>query len=232
MKKDFVMVKDLDFQMQLNKFYAEIKLIGASLGLTPEEIEQAGKDAAAFSYVLTAQHSANEFVKTVTAFKNDIKSGIGGAPKEFPVFTIGADAINVPDGIVSRLRALAAKIKTSSNYTEAIGQQLGIIGVDVPDENPDTAKPLIGGLSIVASQVTLKWKKGSFDGIRVFKKVDGGEFNLTGFSISPPYTDRAPIPSSPQVWSYMIQYIVDDDEVGQLSEPFSITVSSNIASAS
>jgi hypothetical protein len=114
---------------------------------------------------------------------------------------------------------------------KAIGIQLGIEGPVVADENPDTAKPLIAELSVVASKVTLKWKKGSFSGIRVFKKVDGGEFALTGFSVSPPYTDKSPLPSTAQVWSYMIQYFIDDNEVGLISDPSSISVSTSVSAS-
>jgi hypothetical protein len=230
MKKDFVKVKDVELAQQLSRFHSELSTRAAALGFSDAEIEEARKDADAFAFIDYAHGVVGEFYKTVTAFKTNIKAGIGGPVQEFPTLSFNDTiSVNVPDGIVTRFRAKAAKAKSSPAYTEAIGIQLGIEGVVVPEENPDLAKPVIGGLSIIASNVTLKWKKGIFDGIRVFKKVDNGEYRLTGFSISPPYTDRSPITSTPQVWSYAIQYIIDDDEVGLLSDPASITVSNTIA---
>lgn len=229
MKKDFVKVRDMELSQQLKAFHAGLLSIGKNHGFTDAEIEEAGKDAAAFAYTEFLHDKYTQHLKSLTAFKNEMKTGAGGVPVELPVLDLsGAEPVIVPDGIVSRFRAKAAKMKASANYSTAIGLQLQIEGVDVPDEDPNTAKPLIGGLRIASSKVELKWKKGSFDGIRVFRKIDGGEFVLSGFSVSPPYIDNTPLPSGSQVWTYAIQYFIDDNEVGLISDPSSISVTSTV----
>lgn len=226
MKKDFVKVRDLELSQQLKAFYQGLLSIGKNHGFTDAEIEEAGKDAAAFAYMEFLHDKYTQHVKTLTAFKNDMKAGSGGVPVELPVLDLsGFEPVIVPDGIVSRFRTKAAKLKASANYSTAIGVQLQVEGIDVPDEDPTSAKPVIGGLRITASKVEVKWKKGQYDGIRVFRKIDGGEFELTGFSVSPPYIDSAPLPSGSQVWTYQIQYFIDDNEVGFKSDPSSISVS-------
>lgn len=226
---DFVQKTDAGLSAQLNSFHSHLVTLGVTLGFSQAEIDEAKADADSFAFLVVAHNRVKEYLKTVTAFKNDIYTGVGSAPQTFPVLNLeGIPATFVPDGIVTRFRAKAAKAKAATTYTEAIGTQLGIVGSYIADPDPATAKPQILGLSIEASKVVLKWRKGTFDGIKVYRKVNDGAFEMAGVDIRPHWNDPRPLPNTAETWTYKIQYFYDDSDVGLFSDESSINVATDI----
>jgi hypothetical protein len=229
MISDFVQKTDAGLSAQLNTFYSHLATLGGTLGFTQAEIDEAKADADSFAFMVLAHNRVKEYLKTVTTFKNDIFTGVGSASQTFPVLNLtDIPSTVVPDGIVTRFRAKAAKAKVAPAYTDAIGTQLGILGSYVADPDPATAKPPILGLSIEASKVILKWRKGTFDGIKIYRKVNDGAFEMAGVDIRPHWSDPRPLPNSAETWTYKIQYFFDDSDVGLFSDESSINVAADI----
>jgi hypothetical protein len=52
----------------------------------------------------------------------------------------------------------------------------------------------------------------------------GAGYSLLTYDTTPGYTDTAPFPATPAKWTYKAVYRKDDSQVGQWSNPVSITV--------
>ena len=75
------------------------------------------------------------------------------------------------------IRALVNRIKTASFYTEAIGEDLGIINIS-RDFNPDKFKPEVK-LDRVNEGVEVNFTKGKTDGVNIYRRAaDNGDWSL------------------------------------------------------
>lgn len=75
---------------------------------------------------------------------------------------------------------------------------------------------------------TLQYKKGAAEGINVYiDRHDGNGFSTTPLrDTKPPFTDTTPVPADKDAvkWTYKAIYVIDDEEVGQMSQHVSITL--------
>ena len=96
------------------------------------------------------------------AYKNLLRDGPIGEPQA-PYPSLGTISFPVPPvvapGIIPRLRATVQRIKAHPAYTEAAGQDLGIIG---PAHMPPTpTKPLVAAAALPNCCVKVTFKKAS-----------------------------------------------------------------------
>ncbi len=129
--------------------------------------------------------------------------------------------------IEQRFRALLQRIVHSTNYTKAIGEDLGI-------EAPDTAaakaamkdgKPEFKIEMSSGGYPNLRWTKGKYQGIEIWKDAGSGFVKLDR-DMRPDYIDKSDLPASgtAAVWRYKIIYLMDDEPIGNWSDAVSVTV--------
>lgn len=222
--RDFVQRSDTEFSIQLSNFSNELATLGASLGISAEQIAAAEEDAAAFAFAVAAQESIKEYAKSFTRFKEDLRAGKRASTQAAPTLALPAAPSAVLVGVEQRFRDLAARIRTAPNYTEAIGAQLGIVAPQASRTPEADAQPAILGLVTSGGKVILRWKKGPYDGIYVYRKIDGGAYEHVGVDTKPDWEDRRPLPDATQVWTYKIIYFLKDKEIGRFSAEASISV--------
>jgi hypothetical protein len=228
MVKDYVESNDLELAAQLKRFYEALVIHGPSLGFSEEEIREAGDDAAAFDYIRDLHFYLKHMMKAVTHMKARIRTGENPTIPTVPSLNISQEQPKmVPEGIVNRFRQRAAKAKASNAYTRQMGIKLGILAGNVSEPDMGTVRPQIKGLRITGSGVQLQWKKGVFDGIKIYRKINKGEFEFAGFDIRPHFSDPRPLPKVPETWTYQIQYFKGSSDVGQFSDPSSIHVATD-----
>jgi hypothetical protein len=127
----------------------------------------------------------------------------------------------VAPGILPRIHALIARIKSNTNYTDNIGKALGIVGAaDTTDIT--TMKPVLK-LSLKGGHVDVKWIKSVSDGARIEVDRDGKGFVLLAICTVPHYVDTF-VPTAPATWKYRAIYLQYDAPVGLLSDVVSINV--------
>lgn len=228
MLADFVKSSDEGVSNQLTHYAEKLVEVGASLGFTPADIAAAQTDASVFSFATLGQTKSQAYSQAFTTYKNHLRTGDGTVIQALPTLDLGtAPATLVANGVITRFRKSAARAKTSTNYTEAIGVQLGIVGATIADTDINAAKPPIIGLAMAGSKVLVKWKKGRFDGIKIFRKIGNGEYVEAGVDTKPDWLDSRPLPTVPEVWTYKLVYFLDDSEIGVYSDESSITVSAS-----
>ena len=208
----------------LNNFAIKLPSYSTVLGLNAGDVASVTADAAFFSYVLNSQLQIAAYAQQWTAYKNLARDGGAVSIVTAPVApALGVAPALVNPGILTRVKALVARIKVAPAYTDSIGQALGIVGADhTVDVN--TMKPVLTA-ALEAGHVDLGWTKHGMDGIEI--QVDRGSgFGLLAIVTVQKYTDTAALPAAGQsaLWKYKGIYLQSDQRVGQWSDVVSIPV--------
>ena len=228
-KSDYINPNDAAFSAQLQTFKTNIGGYATLLGVTPAQVTAQAADAAYFAYVIACNEGVQNSAQQWTAWKNLVRGG-GTAPAAgAPVATAFPTAVAaVALGVEVRFRALCQQIKLNPNYNVAIGEALGI-------EGPVHTPPPVAGLQpafevlISGSHVLVKWgwqgNRAAVDLCEIqVDRGDGHGFVLLAMDTTPGYTDTTPLPATPGKWTYRAIYRKADAQVGQWSNPVSITV--------
>jgi hypothetical protein len=207
----------------LNNFAAKLPTYAATVGVTPAEVTQTTADDAYFAFVVGAQNQHSKTTRDWTAYKNALRSGttIGAMPT---TPALGVPPTAVPAGIFSRVSALAARIKKHPAYTEAIGQDLGIIGAE-QSVDPTTVKPILE-LTLQAGHPNVGWTKSGMDSLEIWVDRGTGVFAFLTIDTVPDYLDTTVLPAAgaSAVWKYKAIYRFNDEQVGQWSDVATIGV--------
>jgi hypothetical protein len=224
---DFISKSDQGKAAFLKNLALKLPGYAVLLGITPAEVASVQADAAMFNHILDRQEAYKTFNQGNTAYKNALRDGPLGAPLgSLPVFpTLPVAPAVVLAGVIPRARKLAGRIKGSPAYTEAIGEDLGIVGdeqvLDIPNLKPMLTSRLDVGRPMII------WLKGPADSINIYvDRKNGKGFVYLATDSQPDYLDTFPMPEGLDsvVWDYKGIYRIGDDPVGQFSEPISVTV--------
>ena len=228
-KSDYIAQNDDAFNAQQQTFKNGIASYSAVIGVIAAQITAQAADAAYFDYTLKCMNIMANGALQWTGWKNLARGGgtppASGAPVA-PVFPAVVAA--VAPGIEARFRALVQLIKANPNYNETIGLALGIEGAQQTGPDLTTIQPLIAAM-ISGNHVNVKWGwggNGAYLDICELQvdRGDGKGFVLLAFDTTPGYTDTQPFPAAPVTWTYRAIYRVGDSQVGQWSQPVSVTV--------
>lgn len=222
---DYVKSDDLGLVIQLNNFKNKLPSYAATLGLSPATITAASNDAAFFGFSVSAIETATTYKKGWTDIKTAVRKGKDpGVITDFPVpVNVTTPPTAVAPGVEERFRALAQQIKTSPAYTQAMGEDLGIVAAEdtVVLTAPVLTVKMEGGSPVIG------FKKGKSDGIKLYSRRGAEtEFSFLAVDTKSPYVDNRPklIPSAPEKRDYQAFFVVDDQQVGEESAVKSITV--------
>jgi len=126
----------------LNTFAKKIPTYAPALGLPAPTVTAVAADAAYYEWVMNAVPTFRDYAQAWTAFKNTLVSGgpkLGDAPA---TPTLGTAPAAVEPDLFGRLGRLVATIKNAPGYTDAIGQDLGIIAPSA-HPLPEALKPAL-----------------------------------------------------------------------------------------
>jgi hypothetical protein len=208
----------------LNNFSGKMPTYAPVVGVTPDEVKQLAADDLFFNYVCDAHSQHTKTTRDWTAFKHQAAHGY--ALGDVPVTPDpGTPPPVVPPDIFGRACTLALRIKNHPNYTEAIGQDLGIIGPEVIID-PSSMKPVLY-LSLNAGHPHIGWAKQGMDSLELWRDCgDGKGFVQLNITTNTDYADNSPMPAPgvSAVWKYKAIYRLNDQQVGQWSDVATIGV--------
>ena len=173
---------------------------------------------------ITAVRTASQ---SYTAFKDQLFGG--GGPLTAPTAPVfAANPATAPTaGIFPLASSIGQQIKVALNYTLADGQDLGLEGsiLATPSaigDSPDLSKSRLS----TGGHVELVWKKGGHTAIRsLVDRGDGKGEVFLAIDTEPNYVDTVlPAPGTTATYTYRAIYLMGDQEFGQWSQPFEITV--------
>lgn len=224
--KYYVETNDEKFAMQLNNFATNIVIYAGLFGLTADDLSNANKDAAFFTWAIAGAKKYEDTKKGWTGFKSILRQGEPNLQNNDPPQTPNLEpvAATVSPGVQFRFTSLANRIKANPNYTYAIGQILGIEVTSRARVAFENVQPLLK-LVMRGGRVNLDWKKGMYSGI-VIEKDSGDGFVVFDKDTRPNFVDPTPLPEpgTSAVWKYRAMYLYNDDRVGDWSDVATITV--------
>ncbi|MCE3278113.1 MAG: hypothetical protein K0S44_304 [Bacteroidetes bacterium] len=218
---------DADRAIWMNNFANKIATYAPSVGITPAEVTSVNNDKAYFQFIVNMHDVYKQTLNNITAYKNLLRKAVAqqhlGALPTAPV--LGTAPAAVPEGIFDRVSKLAQRIKASVNYTEAMGQDLGIIApevnIDLTSLQPELRVKLDAGRPFI------KATKGIADAIDLFvNRNDGNNFISLGRLLKPEFIDTTNLPSTTPLaeWEYKAMYVIGNDNVGVMSPTVSVVV--------
>jgi len=155
----------------------------------------------------------------------------GGGTLALPVFTappLPAGVAARTEGALRRVFDLVSEIKENNACTDALCQELGILGAAEAPPDLTTLRPEITATAAAAG-VDLGW---GWQGLvrhldQCEIQVDRGDgkgWQVLTFDTTPGYTDTTPFPATLTKWKYRAIYRVDDHPVGLWSAEASVSV--------
>ncbi|HEY8901168.1 MAG TPA: hypothetical protein VIM61_12220 [Chthoniobacterales bacterium] len=209
----------------LTNFALKLPAYQTALQLSAGDVTAVQNAAALFHWARVTQEQTATSAKQWTAFKNRLRDGAVVAPIVLPVDPVigAAPALPAPGyGIFKWIGQLVQRIKNSPAYTDAIGQDLGIIGAEQTFD-PEAAKPVLTLRLVAGGQPEIGWKKGPFTALEI--EVNRGTgFAFLAIDTEPDYVDTFTPPATPTIWTYRAVYRLGESMAGQWSDPAEITV--------
>lgn len=223
----FIPSSDADKVVWLNNFTTKMSLYAAQVGITTAEVTALQKDNAYFSYIISVMEMYRQNLLNMSGYKNMLKKAVAqqhiGAMPVLPTLPTAPPAVS--EGIFDRVAKLVTRIKASINYTDNIGNDLGIVA---PAENIDvsTMQPDLK-INLEVGRPHLKWVRGYADALDLYvDRNDGAGFVLIGRFNRNEYLDVVSLPSSKvfEEWHYKGVYVIADTPVGLYSKVTSVIV--------
>lgn len=227
MSQSYLPVSDADRVVWLNTFSSRIGQYATALGLTAGEVTSVQRDASMYAYIVQLQEAGKQYWTAVSGLKKQLRSSPQqSAAPAIPVApAAGSPPTAVNSGVFNRIILLVSRIKQSSAYSNAMGQDLDIIPPAVTF-NPSTMLPNLE-IRLESGHPLLKWKKGEADGVQLYvDRRDNNGFVPLAKVFRSKYLDvmEVPVNTFTATWDYKARYLVGDDEVGQFSAVISINV--------
>ncbi len=227
MKKPMIPPLDIPKVNFLKNLNNKAPLYKTILAITDSELDSLNNDTLMFEYVINMQEAYKTTKESITAFKDILRDGVKGTQSlvipTAPVLP-PAPAMVAP-GIFKRVAKFIKRLKSHPNYSENIGEDLGVIGAEhVVD--PLKMKPVLKG-AIISGKPVVIWKKGDATSIDLYVDRElNGKYEYLANDFQPNYVDTYPLPEgvSSAVWRYKGVYRIGDEQVGQYSNPILITV--------
>lgn len=197
--------------------------LAASLGFNPAATTALLNDSRNMRFVVLNSIAAQAYSKGANGYKYDMLNGIEDDEPEpvlIPLTVTEPPETVVLAGILGRLSAAVARIKTSSSYNIQVGEQLLIL----PPENENIIEPTTkptGQATALPGMIRIDWVKGKFDGVI----IDGQRGDETVWArldrdTRSPFDDERPNVSAgkPEERRYRLQYFLGDEAVGTFSD--------------
>jgi len=212
-------------------FNTKLASHATALGLTPAQVTAALADCAWLIYVLQTWLTAvRTWAQSCTDAANQAQTGVGGVQTlpVFPVPAVPAGTVPVTLGALTRIFALVKQIKDGGKCTPDITTDLGIAGSAVIPPDLTNIQPVLTA-AVTGGHVAIGW---DWQGLSAW--LDACEIlvdrnDTKGFvplvvDTTPNYNDTQPLPAVKAIWTYKASYRVGDGQVGQWSQPVSVTV--------
>lgn len=202
MLKDFFPSKDAELLIWLNSFRTKFATYAYDFATPPEDVGNLDMLINEMSIAVQEVATQKDMLAKTVAHKESMRKRIEAA-----------------------VRAEANRLKSHKNYTEAIGQELGIIsGKSI--FNPATYKPMPKS-EVSRGIVRIKFKKKGIDGVNVYCRRKGEvAWQFRGRDNNSPYDERIVLTNlaQPEHWEYRLIGVIKDEEIGQPSDVIEVIV--------
>lgn len=223
----FIPNGDADRGIWMGNFSNKLPTYATLVGVTAAEVTSVQKDTVMYTYIINMLETYKQTVNNITSYKNLLKHAVGqqhlGAIPGAPTLTTAPPVVT--EGVFDRISKLVKRIKASTSYTEAMGQDLGIIAptqiIDINSMQPDLK------VNLDAGRPHIKCSKGYADAIDLYvDRKDSIGFTLIGRLLKLDYIDVVNLPTNIALaeWDYKAMYVIGNGCVGLMSSVVSVVV--------
>ena len=179
-----------------------------------------------YQWIISRSEQISTHKQDINEWKRIFSDGpigtpLGAAPSA-PVYP-GLPLFTPSAGMFDQVVALMERIRNTTGYTTAIGEDLGIVA---PAGAPPLGDPTFTLTALPNSEVRLDFVKATSDGVIVeCQRADEVAWTLLGSDRFSPYVDGRPplVAGQPEVRRYRIRYLSGDDPIGNYSAVVSVT---------
>ena len=206
-----------------------ISVHGPTVRISAEEIANTQRDLDYYIWLHRDRYPASQAdAKADTAYRVFMDTGSGTVPIPPPLPTpIPEPPALVPlPGILTRLFAHVAYIKSRIEFNEYIGNDLGIIAVGDTTDHPWPEFSLAFEQGAEVWRVRINFTKYGHDGVWIESRINGGEWVALGVDNTKPHYDTRPLldPALPEVREYRLRWWDKGEPHGEFSPVQKIVV--------
>ncbi len=213
----------------MQNFQAKISGYGTVLGLTPAEVTAAMGLCSAYLGAFQAAVQCRTTMLAMTQWRDEVFSGepMGsavGAPPVFPVI----EEVEYTRGTIKQFFELRDRIVVAPGYTQAIGEDLGIVGAEFSRPAPGSIVPELRAETSTGYWVNVSGSMQGMDALKVEYSRDGGNnFTTVAFLTNTPggFQITPASPNQPEKGLIRAVYIRRNEEVGSWSANYPVTIS-------
>ena len=224
-KDDWLPNREDELLPWFNNFNTKIPGYAVTLDLNPGDVTTVADDTAMLEFAVNGVAIYKAEQREWVDFKNlDLYGPLGRPTPAVPTAPVLVPPTVVAPGIIPRTRALVARIKAHPNYTEVIGEDLGIIGAE--QAAPGLVKPTGGAEALPKHEVRITFVKRGHDGVDIeSQRAFETTWSYLAFDVFSPYLDNRPplVPDQPEERRYRLRYRDNDLPVGEYSDIFVVT---------
>lgn len=207
---------------------AKISNYESILPLTAEQIRDIHNLCDAFVAAFNATEQSRQTMQSMTAWRDEIFYGepTGSTAPAAPAFA-GAPAGTFTLGVVKQLFEFRDLIVASPGYTEAIGEDLGIVGTQQPSRPASEYTPQLKTVTSPGYQVNVSGSMQGMDALRVEYAPKGGNYSTVAFLTNTPggFQITPATPGEPETGRIRAAYIRKNEIYGNYSAEYPVTLS-------
>ncbi len=211
----------------VQNFKAKIANYSAVLPLTLEQVTAAVELCDAFIGAFNVTEQCRQTMMAMTKWRDDVFEAepVGKPAPAAPVFTV-VGTVDYTLGTVTQFFKLRDLIVASPGYTQAIGEDLGIVGAQISAPSYDQLAPSFKSVTVSGSTVHVSGSMQGMDALRVEYAPSGGQFRTVAFLTNTPggFTLTPQNPNQPETGQIRAVYIKKNAEVGNFSANYPVTV--------
>ncbi len=231
--QDFVPAGNADFCLLLAHVAQNLPQFYGNLGITGATTQVAAfmLDNLAFSALCSRQETLVQAGQSATTERNRARYGDKVNPGVATNFSYPIPPATFPNavmpGIEKRFRDFVDWLRSLTNFEDAMGVALHLVGPQSTPVDPATLQPTLK-LRISGGKVEILWGWDTARGIAKALYIEVDRTTGPAFlaaDTNPNYTDSHPLPATPQKWRYRAIWQRDGEMIGQWSPWIEITVS-------
>jgi hypothetical protein len=184
--------------------------------LTAAVLTEIGVGRDMVELVINFADEAKNFASEAVAYKDLILEAPLNTPLPAPPTVPVAPVIpaGALAGYEAWIRALVAQIKSHPNYTEAIGEAMGITA-----KAPGVGTPTVDPVALTQSQVQVNVGKAGYAMFALDRRINGGAWVEMDKYSNTPVIDQDPplVPGQPEFREYRSQGVLNNARVGAYS---------------
>ena len=212
----------------MTNFQSKIASYTVPLALTPAQVALAEGLCDAIIGSMTFHESCKNTMLAATQWRDLVLYGEprGDAVPNTPAFP-ASGVSPYTRGSVDQFFAFREMIVASPNYTESIGEDLGIVGAEVTPEPESEFTPSLSVTTIVGYKVSLSGSLQGRDAMRVEYQRNGGAWTTVAFITKLPaeVSITPQTPGEPESGSIRAIFIEENEPFGNLSPSYPVVLS-------